>query len=356
MAHFTLSRALFARSMPRARGRIQTRVIFLTFTMLAMWQCLFAQASYIPMVEENKYWIYYDFTDRPRPTTGFLITMKGDTLVDGKTYKKVYQYPLKGTLEANPVNEPLQFFATFPYELGPQKLVSLIREDITTKQVYNWPIPVTNPCEDNPATYENDCIDIAFCSTQEHLLFDFNLVEDDALNYCAYVPMSNPWIIPVRYVDSIRYETHFNKLRKTYYSYGIPSYLQNLQNPGPIPEGPVRILEGVGFLYQGIFHFRYGYLKAYCEGSWENCNIISHTFSPQNTWERIRISPNPASDVITVESAAKLTHIELYNPQSILIGVWTEPELSIGSLPPGIYGIKTTDLNGKTGFGRFVKI
>jgi hypothetical protein len=337
-------------------NRTFLKAFLLTFSLMVLCKMLFGQAPYLPMVEENKYWIYYDFTDRPRPTAGFLITMKGDTTVDGKVYKKVYQYPLKGTLEVNPVNEPLQFFATVPYELGPQKLISLIREDLTAKQVYNRPIPVSDPCEDNPATYENDCIDIAFCTSQEHLLFDFNLVEDDALNYCAYVPMGNPWNIPMRYIDSIRYETHFNKSRKTFYSFGIPSYLQNLQNPGPIPEGPVKILEGVGFLYQGIFHFRYGYLKAFCEGSWENCNIISNTFFSQQALQRITVSPNPAFDVITLESATELTRIELYNPQSWLIGVWKERQIDVSQLPSGIYGIKTTDQNGKIGFGRFVKL
>ena len=45
-------------------------------------------AQYLPLVEESKYWVYNDFQGRPRPTTGFIITIKGDTILENKLYKK----------------------------------------------------------------------------------------------------------------------------------------------------------------------------------------------------------------------------------------------------------------------------
>lgn len=47
-------------------------------------------AQYLPLVEESKYWIYYDFQARPRPTSGFLITIQGDSTLQNKLYKKSF--------------------------------------------------------------------------------------------------------------------------------------------------------------------------------------------------------------------------------------------------------------------------
>jgi len=315
------------------------------------------QNEYISMVEENKYWIYYDFTGRPRPTTGFVVTIKGDTIVSGIGYKKVYRYQLKGYLETNPVNEPPHFVSNYPYELAGKELISLIREDVSTKQVFNRPVIKNAPCMDDLATYEYECNEVIFCDSLEHLLFDFNLVKEDTLNFCAYVPMSYSWVITPRVIDSTTYEMYFNKTRKTFYTYGIPSYLQNLQNPGPIPEGKVKILEGVGFLYQGIFHYRFGILKDFCEGTLAQCNIISATSDPQNnTLQKLSVYPNPAFEKINLVTEIDTKKIEIYDQYARFVEAYKEKEINVSHLPSGMYYMKVTDENDRIANCRFVKI
>ena len=123
-------------------------------------------AQYIPLVEESKYWIYYDFQARPRPTTGFLITIKGDTILNGMLYKKVYKYELTGELKSLAINEPLQFVADFPYNLQDKELISLLREDYEKKLVFNLPIN-KDSCIDQSSGTINPCNDIIFCDEND---------------------------------------------------------------------------------------------------------------------------------------------------------------------------------------------
>ena len=169
--------------------------------------------------------------------------------------------------------------------------------------------------------------------------------------------MSYSWVITPRVIDSTTYEMYFNKTRKTFYTYGIPSYLQNLQNPGPIPEGKVKILEGVGFLYQGIFHYRFGILKDFCEGTLAQCNIISATSDPQNnTLQKLSVYPNPAFEKINLVTEIDTKKIEIYDQYARFVEAYKEKEINVSHLPSGMYYMKVTDENDRIANCRFVKI
>lgn len=157
-------------------------------TIIAFFQFERIIGEYIPLVEESKYWIYYDFQARPRPTTGFLITIQGDTTVNSVAFKKVYKYELIGEVKTLAINEPPQFVADVPYQIKERELVSLIREDVNAKKVYNWPVKLDS-CINQSTGIINPCNDIFFCDTMEHLLFDFSLAKNDTLNYCSSAPL-----------------------------------------------------------------------------------------------------------------------------------------------------------------------
>ena len=327
--------------------------IILTF--VASIQSAFLNAQYLPLIEESKYWIYYDFQKRPRPTTGFLITIKGDTVVQNTAYKKVYKYELSGEVKTVLINEPPIFVADIPYNLIDKELVSLIREDVNEKLIYNLPIKLDS-CTEPSNGVINPCNDIMFCDTLEHLLFDFSLSTGDTLNYCSYAPL-HYWQIEPEIIDSVKLEMHFGKLRNTFFTYGVASYLPNLVEPGPIPPSRVRIIEGVGFLYQGIFNYRFGSLVHYCEGDLEDCNIVSATKEVYLDESQVKVYPNPTSDYIAVESNEEIGSISVISPNGIeLMNVSNENLLNLSNIPSGIYIIKIRFENGNLRNQRIVKL
>lgn len=321
--------------------KIAITIILVIATFLEM-----LNAQYMPLVEESKYWIYYDFQARPRPTTGFLITIKGDTILNSKLYKKVYKYELSGELKNLANNEPLQFVADFPYKLKEKELISFLREDIIEKLVYNLPIN-KDSCLTPSSGNVNPCNDIIFCDTIEHLLFDFSLQTNDTLNYCCFAPLHYNWEIRPKKVDSIKYEMHFGKYRNTFYTIGVNSYLPNFMAPGQIPESQVKIIEGVGFKHQGLFNYRFGNLVDYCEGELNSCNIISSIKEISLSDSEVVVFPNPTTGHLKFDAKHRIAEISLLSSNSVeLVTVKNETQLDINNLPVGIYICKIKLENG----------
>lgn len=311
-------------------------------------------SQYIPMVEESKYWIYYDFQLRARPTTGFLITIQGDTIVNNILYKNIYKYELDGEIKTIFINEPDQFVATFPYILKDKKLIAFIREDIDNRQVFCLPIK-QDSCTSPMSEFINHCNDIIFCDTSEHLLFDFSLAKNDTLNYCSYEPLQwNP--IPAK-VDSIKYEMHFGELRNTFYTYGIVSFFPNLMAPGQYYERKVQIVEGVGFKFQGIFNYKFGYLYDYCEGDLNVCNITNSTNEQRTKSDIIKLYPNPTNEYLRIESNEVIRRISLINTNSMQsLNINNENLIDMSTFADGFYVCKIELKNGNTYFKKILKV
>ena len=134
-----------------------TLLVFISSSMLA--------ADYIPMIEEGKTWHYYflpdvhemDWMDPPFPHYLEDVTIQGDSIIDGKTYKKVYSY--------NPKNKE---------DKSAWELVALMREN--DKVVYAY------------ADASSDAYTIQECAYQyipydqdpwkgEVVIYDFNQYE-----------------------------------------------------------------------------------------------------------------------------------------------------------------------------------
>ena len=131
-----------------------TLLVFISSSMLA--------ADYVPMIEEGKTWHYYflpdvhemDWMDPPFPHYLEDVTIQGDSVVDGKTYKKVYSY--------NPKDKENK---------STWELVALMREN--DKVVYAY------------ADASSDAYNIQECAYQyipydqkgEVVIYDFNLYE-----------------------------------------------------------------------------------------------------------------------------------------------------------------------------------
>lgn len=242
---------------------------------------MYAQ-KYQPLVEERKYWTYatYDTGDNPCdlwwPNQAEIHHFGEDTLLNNLKYKKI----LNSSLELTGTMGSIKF----PFEIKQTNVMGYIREDTIAKKVYVIPNNLFfYPCKEEQ---------------KENLLFDFSLMQGDSINDCLayYVYQDEQSNYPK--IDSIKYELDFqNKLRKHLYSFG---YFE----PCSFWHVPGYIIEGFGFKdgpFRGQINRR---LVNYCEGTLEQCNIISSAKDDRDTpSDKIAIYPNPASDFITFHNA-----------------------------------------------------
>jgi hypothetical protein len=236
--------------------------------------------KYKPLVEEGKYWIY-EYLHQPESSSCFFFfTEKGevhhfgkDTIVDNIPYKEI----LNSTLQLTGPMGSLKF----PFEIKQTNVMGYIREDTFARKVYVLPNELMNaPCTE---------------SFKEYLLFDFSLEKEDSINEClAYYiyQLRDQYEYPK--IDSIKYELDFyGKSRSHFYSFGYFDLCKFWHVPG-------YIIEGFGFKdgpFRGQLNRR---LVNYCEGTLEQCNIISSTKDDQfSRANKIVILPNPAFDYIS---------------------------------------------------------
>jgi|GEM_PF-5619187 len=140
------------------------------------------QAQYSPMVLEGATWIYN--TDGPNESTftwdqlysGYHI--KGDSIVNSTSYKKVYTLDFVNDNEGNLIPTIQN---NLPY--------ALMREDINEQKVY-----VKFVDQPNPPTGANGsgCIEYYNDGT-EYLLYDFSLMNGDTIAECT----GQEWIIEI---------------------------------------------------------------------------------------------------------------------------------------------------------------
>ncbi|MFN0215307.1 MAG: T9SS type A sorting domain-containing protein [Saprospiraceae bacterium] len=301
---------------------------------------LSAQIPYLPLATEGKYWFYTasDNIDGPNGAVHsiYVIHIKGDTLIDGKAYKKVFKCSLKTYFAMIP---PYQFVVT-PYTITGCGVVSFIREDTLTKQVFNR--PANNS--------------IAFCDSSEYLLFDFGLQTGDTLHDCVLKNVFLPqFSIPI--VDSISVEQIFQKNRRTLNSFGHIIY------QGLAFASSFRISEGLGYETQGIFNqngeINDGHLHHlfdFCEGDLNGCGFVG-TNESQNFENKWVLFPNPASSEVSIFPAELFLKIEVFDLAGNLeMAALVEQKTDISKLSRGLKLIKLIDRKGHASFGKLLKI
>ena len=298
---------------------------------------LAAKAQYIPMLEESKYWIHYTYydSDHPNISSGHLITIDGDTLILNLSYKKIWIKGLKGSHPCPPSQQPC-FQLDYPYTTTSADIVGFAREDLAAQKVYFLPAAAW------------------FCQTLEYELFDFSLLQGDALNDCLQDAVGTMGQPGYGLVDSLTTEEAFGKIRRVINTYGVVTY-----NGLPY-SGRVGIYEGIGFGGFGLFH-RYSNLTLlhdFCEG---NCNILSAT-DDITTESTLEIFPNPAVQSahlkLTLQKPARLSG-KAINSLGQSISLWDATSFEVGEqtilldgpqkgLCPGLWYIQIMDASGNS--------
>ncbi|MEO8088474.1 MAG: T9SS type A sorting domain-containing protein [Bacteroidota bacterium] len=206
----------------------------------------------------------------------FALSMQGDTLIQGNSYKKIYQRTLRKNFGSTAIQNPKEILNTYLY--------ALMREDTNARKVYMLPY--------------SDII--SMCQPTEHLLYDFSLHVGDTLNDCVLENIYLPFMSFIPQVDSIRPLTYSGLLTRAFYMQGI------FDNYGDFFETTGLILEGYGYEKHGLINYgRKGelvFFQYFCEGDSLDCELLSALQEPtEMTPSVITLSPNPARDFVNIQ-------------------------------------------------------
>ncbi|MEO7174692.1 MAG: T9SS type A sorting domain-containing protein [Saprospiraceae bacterium] len=299
-----------------------------------LFNCAVSQAQYIPMVEENKYWIYQSYysNESNNIASGYSIKFKGDTTVNSISYKKVIKQGLSGTHPCPPGNMPC-FVFDIPFKTFSNELIGFVREEIADRKTYFRPIAGQ------------------YCAEDEYLLFDFSLDQGDTLDACKIEALGGHNTFGI--IDSITSEFLFDKNRSVQNTTGAVTYI------GDPPIWAVKIIEGVGFENFGLFHMQgnLDVLYQLCEATMGQCNILSSNSTSLPANEELTVYPNPANQVLKIESRSEIEFLKIFDVNGKLMYSGTHKErIMIDELPEGIYFINVEFSMGKMANSKFVKI
>ncbi len=305
------------------------KVIF-TLLFVILIQVTYAQ-KYQPLVEEGKFWIYNHHASDPTCSPLWYLNteirfFEGDTIIANKSYKKLISATATKTQ---------------PYiEIGTKRTLCLMREDTTEKKIYviNQDEAVF-PCADG----------VEVC------LWDFGMKVGDTINNCTY-DIFNPIIIDdqvYRILDSVGYETNrWGMEQKHFYTVGIP-----IGMCGTLFTRQVSYVEGFGTADGPILKGGNTFFTNYCEGTMEQCNIISSTKDDfgSSTFQP-KIFPNPSWDRITIQTDYEVKNIEIINHTGQVVHTADTKDINISILSSGMYYVKCITTQNKQHLRRFVKL
>ena len=273
----------------------------------------FTSSSYTQsLIGENKEWyIGEDFITQP-PTT-FILKMEGDTIVDDKVYKKIFETQDTINQIWTPSNQ-------------------LIRED-SSKKVW-----IRNYSANHP---------------EEILLYDFNLVVGDS--FAINLDSDFMCKIPVINVDSIMLSDGEKRKRITFSFQYFDDIFEEIY-----------WIEGIGSQFGLITHL-YGYCGWVDYGRWLRCyfeegerlfgqvpedecfRLITTSTKDLESPASFSIFPNPATDQLSLtlpDTESRNWEIFNYQGQVILNGKLdsNNNQISINNFPSGIYFLKIRNL------------
>ncbi|MCB9308960.1 MAG: T9SS type A sorting domain-containing protein [Lewinellaceae bacterium] len=267
--------------------------------------------DYIPLVKEGKYWVYNHYSHSSCFLMGWHSTevryFSGDTLINSKLYKKLISSLATSQLP--------------PYEISSMKTLCCMREDTLQRKVFmvNFDENVF-PCVD---------------SSSEILIWDFGMKAGDTLPDCL-IKIFNPVDFGDEksfVLDSIH--------GKEFYCLGVPPGVC-----GDLALWPVKFIEGFG-MEDGPIYKRFGtFFKDYCEGTFEDCHIISSSHDVVQNTRKHTLYPNPTSGSIHINGLEIPVSVTISNVsgQHVKICQDVMDEVDISDIPAGMYIL---DIRGK---------
>lgn len=280
---------------------MKTKIVFLGLLLHLICFNGHSQA-YNPLVLENAQWKVIqddDATPWIDSQGGWLI--RGDTLIDGVAYKKLFERVFE---------EPYSNVITN------QWLYGFLREDTINRKVY--------ALESTPGFYGCD-------SAGEYLLFDFSYEVGDTSFMCL---LTEDCETPI--VMEIWYDNIYGAERKIIqYNYGM-SFMEGIGHGQGLLETPVINISG------GVSTF----LLDYCLGTDEECDVVYVKIDEKEQVSHYRIYPNPCRGYFYIKDISDRNEDIIFTVNDVLgkeIVSGEMPansEIEINLNAPGLYFLK----------------
>ncbi|MEM1357698.1 MAG: T9SS type A sorting domain-containing protein [Bacteroidota bacterium] len=268
------------------------------------------EAQYIPTAVEGANWVMLDSDlEFSQGYYAFLRTISGDTIINQKAYKKLYEHRLVYWPEEGV--PPL----AAPYEVLPERrLIGMLRDDTTAQRVYGI---MRIGRREGAADF-----------TPDTLLQEYSLEMGDTLKGWGFDTGGGALV-----VTEVLYEYHFGRQRKVLKSWDGPYY------------------EGIGSLFYGpssggssyITNSETHVLVDYCLGDFGECRLWLTPVAELTQDIKIIISPNPFAHFINLETKrpfSKTITTRLLNTLGETISTTKltgQATISTENLPAGIY-------------------
>ena len=288
----------------------------------------------------------------------------GDTVLDGKTYLKIYRQV---------GDQPFEF------SLEDAEYFAAIRNDVAEKKVYVYLPTGTHVWDHNQGHHVTD-------TGMEVVFYDFSPQLGEYFFYYTICPGSNS----AQEVCASRVESAYvlagyenGNAHNTYYvdsdslitmSDGTPRKRILLQTDGTLFEEVW--IEGIGRLrgfddfsiVEAEFPFKMllcysdstgaSYQTGFDFDGLDDCFNYGHGGGDVPEWKmlNIRIFPNPTDDILFIEliGGAGIANVALYDLQGRMVtGVCDTPQrggtatITVKSIPAGVYVLRVTDADGK---------
>jgi hypothetical protein len=289
---------------------IPKTILLILILILSFSTHLKAQDDYIPLAVENAQWI----VATGDMTSVFLVEYlweylaKGDTIINGYVYKKIYYRGLVTTQDPPPFIPKTDF-----------QLKGFIRDDTLERKVFA--IDLYAPGGE-------------FCpANEEFLMYDFSVNQGDTIDFC----LLPDWETVI--VDTIHSDVYQGfDTRRYQLLWSLDSYF-----------------EGIGSDY-GLFEaffipvdkrasnpLYYNFLYYYCRQA--PCGLIVSLTEQENPASFLQLYPNPATNILNVrfnnlESEGEIRIFSIHGQELrriLLDGKQLEYQLYIPGLKAGIY-------------------
>ncbi|HOX78762.1 MAG TPA: T9SS type A sorting domain-containing protein [Bacteroidales bacterium] len=252
---------------------MKTKIFFLSLFLHLI--CFYGNTqAYNPLVLENAQWKVIqddDATPWIDSQGGWLI--RGDTLIDGVAYKKLFERAFE---------EPYSNVITN------QGLYGFLREDTLNKTVYIIESP--------PGFYGCDSAD------QEYLLFDFSYEVGDTSQMCLHTENILSFVI------EITQEYILGANRKVFQFYNSSSFIEGIGHESGLLESPVISLSGGPYYY----------LEEYCLGTDEECNVVYVKIDEKEQVSHYRIYPNPCRGYFYIKGMTDINENIHYSVNDVI--------------------------------------
>lgn len=269
-----------------------------------------AALPYQPLAVENANWVIWDRSP-VGPLRGHrILSIRGDTIIGGVAYKKIYR---RAYVPEDPSNI---WNASAPYPVSNQSVVLLaaVRDDSIAQRVYARYLE-PSLAQDYPG---------------EQLVHDYLANEGELITADAWCGEED--------VERVQWITIYDKVRKYQHTGYDDVFVSGI--------GKVRGRNG------GVFTIErgcaggnaYGQILTYCIGDDAACGFewptAVHDFSKHH---QLTLSPNPFVNQLTIKASnpfAEAVRVSLLNPMGQVLqtaNFWDELNWSLEKNPPGIY-------------------